>query len=363
MEEKLNFFHIILLTYMIQSGVVLLSLPSILAEQFGSNGWIILPFISAIALVNILVIGLVYKNGDGKPIFTLLEGTVPKTFLYPIYLFLIVVWTMLGCLIGKQYVLIFQIIAFPTTNPMMFKIVLDIIVFLLLTKGIYNITKATTVFFFMTFGMVFLQAFHLKELEFARYTSFLFYDSKYYIKGTLDTYTAFLGYELIILLFAFVNKKSKLIKGAIYGNIMTTFVYLSIALVCFGFYSFQQLSQMLFPVLDLLAYIKLPFIERIENLLFTFFLLKILITTTLYFWAAQQTLKRLFRNTKEKALGFFLVFIAYGISSIPKVLEDVNRWLTQFAYIEIGISFGLPLFCLFVLFIQRMKGSSQDVQK
>jgi spore germination protein (amino acid permease) len=359
MSEKLGFFHIIVLTYMIQSGVVLFRLASMLAEYFGSNGWLMVPVFSVVALFNIYLIGLVYKYGKGKSIFEIHEKILPKPLLYPIYMFLAIVWATLGCLVSKQYVLIFQMIAFPTTNPLLFKAALDMLIFLLLIKGLYNITKAATVIFFLTIWMLTTNFYFLPELELARYTSFLFYQRGEMVKGAFETFTAFLGYELAILFFPYVDKSSKLIRGVMYGNIITSIVYLTVTVVSFGFFSYQQLTRMMLPMLDLLAYIKLPFIERMENLLFAFFYLKVLVTSVLFIWAAQQTLMRIFKRTKEKALGFIIVVLGYIAVSFLTTLEEVNTWLTLFSNIEIGIAFGLPIVCLLLIFLAKGKERRQ----
>ena len=360
MNEKLHHFHLVILIYMIQSGVVIFSLPGLLAEFFGTNGWVMLFVCSFIVMINIFLISLVYRFGNGESIFVILEKTIPKVFLFPFYFGLALVWALLGCAVGKQYVLIFQMISFPTTNPMIFKLMLSILAFLLLIKGIYNISKAATIFFFLTVWMVALQLFHLPDIELARYTTFFLKNGADPITGLFDTYSAFLGYELGILLFPFVTKASKLIRSIFYGNLIVTFVYVTLAVVCFGFYSYQQLANMLFPILDLLSYIQLPFIERIENLLFAIFFLKTLITTVLYYWAAQQVMKRVFRRVDESVTGFVIVTIAYFIAFFPRVLSDVNDWLKRLAYVEMGVAFGLPVLVLFVLFIQRIRSAAHE---
>ena len=346
---------------MIQSGVVLFSLPGVLAEQFGSNGWITIPVASTVVMVNIFLIGLLYKHGKGKSIFEITEGVAPKAIVYPMYFLLAIVWSMLACLVGKQYVLIFQMIAFPTTHPMIFKFAMDVLVFLLLIKGIYNISKAATIIFYLTIWMLLTNVYFFKEMELVRYTTFIFYNHGDILKGSIELFTAFLGYELSILFFPFVNKSSKLIRGVFYGNLFTTIVYLVVCIVSYGFFTYQQLAQMLLPMLDLLAYIKLPFIERIENLLFTFFYLKVLVTVVLYFWAAQQVMTRIFKKTKANAIGFVLIAVCYGISYQFITLEDVSRWLTRFANAEIAIAFGLPLVGLLLIFIGK-RGQSENAK-
>ncbi len=360
-KESLDSFHIILLTYQIQSGVVLFSLPGLLAEHFGTNGWIITLFLSSIVMVNIFVISLAYKYSKGTSIWVVLEDTFSKIILYPFYLGLAVVWSILGCMVGKKYILLFQMLSFPTTNPMMFKVAMDVLAFLLLIKGLYNISKSATIIFILTVWIVFLEVFHIPEIELSRYTTFFLQGGTDWVKGLLDGYSAFLGYELAILFFPYVTKESKLIRSVYIGNLVTTFVYLTVMIVCFGFYSYQQLAHMLYPVLDLLAFIQLPFMARIENILFTTFFLKTLVTTVLYFWAAQQALKRIFKKSNEKMISLGIIIFTFIIAFFPRVITEVDLWLTNLAYIETVIAFVLPLIVLSALFIQKLKRKGKDV--
>ncbi|QOR64626.1 GerAB/ArcD/ProY family transporter [Cytobacillus suaedae] len=360
-KETLSSFHIVLLTYQIQSGVVLFSLPGLLAEHFGTNGWIVIFFLSGTVMANIFVISLAYKFGNGTSIFEVLENSFSKIFLYPFYFGLALVWSLLGCMVGKKYILLFQMLSFPNTNPMLFKVAFNILAFLLLIKGLYNISKAATIIFLLTVWIVFLEVFHIPEIELSRYTTFFLQGGNDWVKGILDAYSAFLGYELAILFFPYVTKKSKLIRSVYIGNLVTTSVYLSVMVVCFGFYSYQQLSHMLFPVLDLLAFIQLPFMARIENILFTAFFLKTLLTTVLYYWATLQVLKRIFKKTHDQLISICFIIFTFVLSFFPSIMSEVNLWLTNLAYVQIVIAFGLPLIVLMAIFIKRVKRRGKNV--
>lgn len=51
---------------------------------------------------------------------------------------------MIGCLVAKQYAMIYQILIFPTTSEMVLKLFVDVLVFLYVAKGIYTMSKANT---------------------------------------------------------------------------------------------------------------------------------------------------------------------------------------------------------------------------
>lgn len=352
MKEKLYPFHVSLLVFMIQSGVVIFSLPRLLAQHMGYNGWITLVLYSGIATLNILLISLVYRLSNGKSIFQIIEHSMPKAIVFPFYLVLIITWTMFGCMIAKLYVVIFQVFVFPTTHPMFIKLLVDILTYILIIKGIYNISKAATSFFWMIIWTTLLLLYFLRDFQWVNLTPFFFQESSDVATGGLKIFTAFLGYELVLLLFPYADKKG-FMKAVYIGNMIITFIYLSVSLISFGFYSFNQLKRMKYPLIDMLAYIKLPFVERVENIFFALFLFTTMLGIVMYMWAATETARRLIPRANSKWLAGVLVISAYAVSWIPDVLSEVEIWLQLFAFIEIGIAFGLPILLIIILVLSK----------
>ncbi|GIP00532.1 germination protein GerHB [Paenibacillus lautus] len=355
MKEKLSQFHTAILIYMIQTGVYVFSITQIEAQYFGTNGWLIVIPIAILICLNIYMMYGVYRLGNGQSIFEILEKSIPKFILSPFYLAISMVWALIGCLVGKQYVLIFQMFAFPTTDPMVFKIAIDVLAFMLLTKGLYNISKASTVFFWCTIWMNLLMLYYLGEFRFERLTPYLFKDSYNMTQGLFHIYLAFMGYELCLLLFPYTDKKTKLFRAVIYGHLVRTISYVILGFVSFGVIGSDMLKVMLFPLLDLLAYIKLPFIERIENLFYGFFLFTTLITLVLYFWAAGESTQRVFPKIKLNVHYFFIILAALLISYIPTVLNRIREWILFLGYIQIGFAYIMPLILIILLLWQRRK--------
>ncbi len=353
MKEKLNQFHITILIYMTQVGIGLLSLPSTLAAYFGTNGWLGLFLVFGITCLNIFLIHFVYRLGNGKSVLEILESAIPKFLLTPVYLACAVVWSFIGCMVIQEYVLLLQMISFPTTPTYILKLLIDFFVLLIVLKGIYVIGKTSTAFFYLTIWLVFLEVFVLKEFEFARFTPFLFKGGTDFMKGLLSTYFSFLGYELSIFLFPYVEKNRKFTRAVLTGNFFSFILYLSVALIAFGFFSFQELRNQMYPILDLFSYIRLPFIERIENLLFGFLLYLMVSTAAMYFWAALEVSQRIVPRLKRNVIGFVLMAASFAVAMQIDVLSDVKKFSALFSTIQIGIAFGLPTLLLIILLIKR----------
>ncbi|OZB91280.1 GerAB/ArcD/ProY family transporter [Paenibacillus sp. XY044] len=360
MKEKLSAFHVTILIYMTQVGVYSFSLPRLLAQHFGTNGWLAILILAPVVFLNTAIIAVVYRLAKGKSVLEMMERSISKVLLFPIYLFLCCFWVTIGCLAAKEYILIFQIIAFSSTNPMVFMFTFCALAYLLINKEIYNIAKVSTIFYIITVWILFLFLFFYHDVRLTRLTPFIFQGGNPdKIKGFFDAYPAFLGYELTILLFPYSDKKTHLMRSAFVSSGMVTISYVFISFISFGFFSLGQLKVLQYPILNLFAYVHLPLIERIENLLYGFLLFTTMITTAMNSWAAVEVGKRMFPKLKNAVLSFVIILFGYMISFIPKVLMEAQRWLQYAGYIEIGFAFGFPIALILLLLIQRSRGELQ----
>lgn len=354
---KKQYVHLVQLAalfYMIQASFITFSYPHLAARYFGTNGWLSLIICCAIASLNMLLIFAVYRLGQGESILVILENRIPKLILYPVYLGLAALWTAMGCMEAKRYILIFQMVAFPTTNPMIFKLFIDLLIFYLLTQGIYNIIKGSTFFFMLVFGLLLFLFFLLQDFEWVRMTPFVFQESEGILYGIPVIYAAFLGYELCLFLFPYVDRRTKLIPSVFTGLVGITLSYILVSIVAFGIFSLEQLKKMPYPLIDMLASIRFPFVERVENLFYGFFLFTTLVASVMYIWAAREVCLRILPRVSPNILGFILIAIAYGLSFYPKALNDVRDLLQFLGFIEIGVAFILPLLLILLLSIRRM---------
>ena len=356
LKEKISPFHLAMLVFMSQIGIGIFTLPRELADHYGTNGWLFLFVCLAISTFNIYLISLVFRLGRGRSLFEIFEKSISKVVLYPGYVVIASIWAVFGCVIAKKYILLFQMIAFPTTNPMGLKLAIDILAYFLLVKGIYNISKSATLFFWIAIWMWPLLLLFFPEFEWLRLTPFLLKGGHDMLKGGIDIYTSYMGYELSILLFPYIDQRKKPMLAIYSGNAFLTVIYVSLSLLCFGIFSFGQLKNLLFPLLDIQAMIHFPFIERLENLLYGFYLFLILITLVMYLWSAQEAVFRITRKAKSKVYIIIAFGLTYGISSIPKTLDQVNVWITYLGYAVTAIGFGLPIVAIFVLLLQRKGG-------
>lgn len=356
MQEKLTYVQVVVMLYIVQSGLVLFRFPQLEALYFGTNGWAAMLVGSAVATLNIAIILGVYKLGKGRSVFQILERSIPRALLFPLYASLIAVWSMMASLAAKEYIHILKMVAFPAIHSWVFMVMLGILAYYLYTKGIYNISKSAIVFFFLVIWMTLLLFFFFSDFSWGRMTPFLFREGKDGVRGFFDIYPAFLGYEISLLLFPYCDKKTNVLKAAFMANLYLTALYLYVSIMCFGVFSYAQLKHKLFPVLDLLAAVKFPFMERIENLFYGFFLFANIVTVAVYYWAASQAGARMAPNMSSKLIGFLIIAAATCVALIPDTLMETETWLRWSGYAGFVVAFAFPALLLTVLLCQKERG-------
>jgi len=361
-KERLQPFQLSILIFMIQNGLVLYTAPRVTAEYFGTNGWLSIIFIFIFVNINIVLITIIYKLGKGRSIFEIIEATVPKWVMMPFYLFIIGIWIGMASMIMKKYIIIFKMMFFSEFSVIVFIICFMILSFQLLRGGIYNITKAIFVLFFFVIPMLFLLVYIFPEFDFARLTPYFFKGKTDFFKGTFQVYSGFLGIEVALLFFPMVE--GKWTKALYLGNFFSMANGLIITLSCYGFFSFKQILNDLYPVMTLFEYTEVQFISRAENLCFSVYAFKVLSTMVIYYWGAQQIFRNMNKNVKPNFWIFIILASSFILALIPDSIVNVEKWLELLSYCAIGIAWTLPMFVLFILIIQFFQRlSSREISR
>ena len=363
MKEKLNWFHVAVLVYMIELDTTAFSLPNVMAENIGLNGWAVILPLSAVSSLNLLLYRWLYRVGGGRSVFQILQSVFPKALLVPGYVLLAAFWVYISSLIGKNFILISQMFALFSTDSMLIFLLYCAMIYALLIKGLYAIAKATTVFFLLSFWMNLLIPYFARYWSPIRLTHFIFQGAEHghTLHGWAETFMVFVGYELILFLFPYTDKKSKLFKGVFIGHWLISFVYVFVGLVSYGFFSFDELKQLQFPLITSLQYLEFPFLNRPENLVFTFFLYSNLVSSVFFAFAALTTIKQVFPKAKNRTLEGALVIAIYSCGFVSQTLSQSDLHIRHAYFAEMGIAFAMPILLIPVAYIGRRKEASKSV--
>lgn len=357
MKKEFTTIDYVVLTYMLQSGITLFVLPRVLAQNFSYNGWIAILFVSLFIIIQIVLIGYTCKKMNRTSPFEIMNNSIPKIFRYPIYFVLVGIWAILGSGVGANYFQIIQMVSFPNTPHYVFKGIIAVVSFFILIKGFDNFVKGAMIFFLLSIWTLFTTFFVLEEFEFFRLTPFIFAGEKNIIDGTMEVVKAFLGFELFILFSTYIHKDINITKALIYGHLFTTFIYTIVSIVAFGYFSLLQLQETQYPLISMLDYVKVPFLERVDNLIFSVFFMKVIITVTAYYWAAKEALKQLIPKANEITLSFIVVAGSFLLTYFLQTAREINKMVDNFSLMAFIISIILPLLLLLLMKLKKSKAN------
>ena len=149
-------------------------------------------------------------------------------------------------------------------------------------------------------------------------------------QGMLKTTYSLLGFECILFIYPFVKDKTKVFRFALLGMWFTLLLMLSLTIVSILFFSPNQLKHTIWPILNMMSIVRVPFIEIFEYIAVSFWILIIYSNLTLFLWIASKGIKRVFKLRQKKGvyvsgiLIFILSFVINDRDSIEKFSDFVN---------------------------------------
>jgi spore germination protein (amino acid permease) len=273
--------------------------------------------------------------------------------LYCLWIFLIIL---------KNYIEVLQTWVFPTVPVWLFSFSILLLVIYGVTGGIRMIVG---VCFFSIALSIWMFAFFGYPLRFADFNQLLpVMESNLVsiLKGAHKMTLTIVGFEILYVIYPYMEKKDKLQKYAHIGIAVTTIVYLFLMLIALIYFSPGQLESTIWPTLSLFKIVRLPFIERTEYVAITFWLLIILPNLMLYMWAAVRGVKRTFGINTIGVLLVFTTFI-FVSSLFINTRVKINHFNDLFASMAFYSTFCYPLVLYAFVLLKKKMNSYKEKMK
>ncbi len=343
----------------IQLGTVTLSLPAYLAITSGHDGWIsILLFGIIITGLIALVIKLMNKYGN-KSIYEI------NTFLYGKYLggllnLLIVLYLWYSaCLYLRSYTNILHVHLLRLTPNLVLCIFVLIPTYYLVWYGLKYVARYTFMIYISLFicCVLFLLVFKALRL------TFIMPIGESGVEGIKASFSpciyAFLGYEVISVVYPEITNKQKAMKYSLCSNIITTIFFTILVLVTTSFFGEELLKKCMYPLVELSSSYRAPVLERIDLIFVAFWIPAMAMATRGYFCIAYYSLHKLL-NLKKKAI-YLIVFTAITIllSNLPKSNSQLD--IHNNVMVIWGTAFSIFLtICYLFSFIRKKEAKPSE---
>jgi len=178
------------------------------------------------------------------------------------------------------------------------------------------------------------------------------------IKGMKATLLVYVGYEVIMILTAFMKEPRKAVKAVVAGTAIPVLIYIIVSVISIGVLTVDEIKILTWPLTSLVNSIEYPggFIENFQIFFLIVWILAIYTTYVGAHYAASLGLSQIF----NKDFGIFVYAlnpVIYVLSLMPQNMSEVFRFGELIGYLGITVSGFIPIL-LYIIAIIRKKGGS-----
>lgn len=341
----------------VQIGIGILSLPRDVHHIAKGDGWISVLFAGLSIQLLVTIIWLLATRFKSQTLYEFAPKLVGKylgsliNIAYSIYfLSMVFLTTLLFTDILKRWVL------FKTPHLVIYVLVLGV-AYYLAKDNIKVIAR------FYTFTAMFVIL-----LIFILVPALVSFDIRFVLpvgqtgigniaKGIKEVTNSMLGFELLLVLFPFIDERFRRYSIVVAANAFVTILYTLIVLITITVFSPAEIKLIPEPVLYMLKSFQFDLVERIDLLFISVWFVSIVTTLVMYLYVASLGVTTIFkRKSHAPMVGWcVLLIIAVLFFSNKDIYGIVNyvRVISNASYLFI---FVLPLLLLFLSFIRKERG-------
>ncbi|ULL14127.1 spore gernimation protein [Paenibacillus sp. H1-7] len=347
-HNEVTFLQYIFLIHGAQVGVGQLSLPRILAEKGGTDGWIALLIGWAISLTAGLCLIQAAKRYPQGTLLDLMThcfgkavGKLTAVIFAMIYIVGAAANMVAAALIIKSWIL-------PNTPLYIILLLFALPSFLIARNGFRILGRYAEFVFFSSLPVMLFLLIPSLEGNWL-YLLPLFKDGWGPILTAVQpTAYSFLGFEVAFFFYPFLQKKQWAAAGIVIANTLSLIVFLYITLVCFLYFSPDEITNYNQPTINVLKSIEFRFVERLEIVFLSAYLFAIS-TTWLPFISCYKYIVGWLLNKQNDSVYvalFLLSLVAFAFAFDPSFSTN-EEWIKRISQAGLVYALALPV-CLAV---------------
>lgn len=354
--KQIRAYELFFIIIGIQVGVGFLSAPRYIFKEAHQDAWLsiiiayLLMLLTTMAMFKLLSL---YKNADIFGIQVDVFGIWIGKFLGCVYL-LFFSSELLSVLLA--YIEVVQIFIYPSIPSSVMGLLLIILIVYSVLGGIRVVTGVIFLCVILTPWFFLLLYDPISRMESSHFFPLFEAPLTDLLTGAKTTAFSFLGLEILLLIYPFIDRKEKAKHPTYLGITVSAAIVLITTIVSIGYFSPNDFDLLDWPVLSLFKSVSFSFIERFDYLVISQWMMVTIPTAILLMWAVAYGTKRLF-NVEEKITLYVISLILLLSFTFIDTFTEVKKVVDLIAQVGFWIVFVYPFILLpIVLFkIKRQK--------
>lgn len=333
-------------------GVGVLSLPSVLSNIVGLDGWIPIILSGIIMAGMIVIIVKIFQYSSGMDIFEISRSTLGPVFsvIYQIILLIYMICVMayvsrnLGEVI-KSFLL--------DQTPIEVIIFIFILVTAYISRCEIDVMGRMGYFIYpIILGfIIFLIVVTLPNADFTNLLPIFESDIKALPSGLITSVISFAGFEILLFAIPYAEDKDRVLKSSLYAIGLVTIIYLVIFVASAAQFGLDQLNRLPWATLSLVKQIDLPglFLENLDGIVTTLWVLVVFGTLAPTYYSSGKILANLFKTKSHELFILPLIPIVYTLALIPQNSIEIQKNMAKSLNILASIAIFIIPIIIFIM--------------
>ncbi|MFC4770296.1 GerAB/ArcD/ProY family transporter [Effusibacillus consociatus] len=174
-------------------------------------------------------------------------------------------------------------------------------------------------------------------------------------KGIPQATLSYLGFDILLVFSAYLEKPEKAVLMGIMAVAIVCVIYTVNVFLGIGTFGAETLVTLIWPTLEMVKGIEIPggFVERLESLFLTIWIMAIFTTLSIMHFLASLILGQLF-NRDQRWFSYAILPVSYIVTMSPKGLIDVFAFGAFLSNIGIFFAGAVPILLLLIARIRRL---------
>ncbi|QMV40730.1 GerAB/ArcD/ProY family transporter [Cohnella cholangitidis] len=343
-QNSITLMQFIFLIHGIQVATGVMSLPRELWEKAGTDGWM-----SLIAgwFINILagyLIIQVFKRYPDFTLFDLFDKLFGKRLSLLISIPIAIYFTFFAWLIQIKTMLFIKSWFLPQTSDTIIIALFSIPTYMLARKGLRVLGRYGELVFYMTAWMPLILLLVLNNSHWIHLLPLFKEGVMPVLKGVETTTYSLLGFEILFVLYPYLENKKKAMLGVVIANSITILLYLAVTLICFAFFSPDEIGGYNQPLLSMLKVIEFRFLERFDMIILAIYIYVISSTWIPYLYFASFSIAHVLRRQNHSPIITWLVVLLIIIVFVlHPSWNQSNVWQAWMSRYGMMVAYALPV--------------------
>ena len=343
--------YIIIISIMIGTGI--LGLSRIVADVAQQDAWI-----------SVLLNGIFISIIMATMIYTVRKYPKDNFLQYNSYLlskpiaYVVTIAYIIYAILATATIIRFLLEMVRTwlleTTPMaVLSFILVLTAVYMVKNGLTVVARFNEVLFFYLLIFVFLIAVALPEAQLINLRPVGGSGIRNIIKGTIPSFYAFGGYEVILVYYTYISDKhSKILKYSVISVLAVTIFYTLTVMSQIALFGPDELNRVLYPSMNYLRAVDFPVFERMELFFTVFWSFTVIGTMGLQLSCGCILSQIVFKTKKTATFAYIYAPIIFALSLYPQNTPHLVELSGYIGYMNIFFGLILPLL-LFAMSIVR----------